>query len=62
MSAVFRGPKPTGSILLFDDYIGSGATLREAACALKMDAGIKQAIVPFAIASVKWKLGQKGMI
>ena len=62
MKAMFREPKPTGTILLFDDYIGSGATLKEAARALKIDTGIKQPIVPFTIANVRWRLGQKGMI
>lgn len=53
---------PAGTILLFDDYIGSGATLNEAANALREQAKIKNKIVPFTIAAVKWRLGKKGMI
>ena len=53
---------PDGTILLFDDYIGSGATLSEAASALREQAKINHKIVPFTIAAVKWRLGKKGMI
>lgn len=51
-----------GSILLLDDYIGSGATLKEAVRVLQpsIQAGTK--IVPFTIASVRWRLGKRGMI
>lgn len=62
MIAQFPDGKPSGPILLVDDYIGSGATLKEAARTLKKDAGIRQAIIPFTLASVRWKLGQRGMI
>lgn len=51
-----------GSILLFDDYIGSGATMNEAARALRDHANVDNEIVPFTIASVKWRLGHQGMI
>lgn len=57
-----RIPMPSGPLLLFDDYIGCGATMNEAIRALKADAGIKNKIVPMTIASVKWKLGQPGMV
>jgi len=62
MYCAFNGQKPSGAILLLDDYIGSGATINEAARALRKSANLKQEIVPFTIASVKWKLGQSGMI
>jgi len=53
---------PKGAILLLDDYIGSGATIDEAARCLRKNANLKQEIVPFTIASIKWKLGQSGMV
>ncbi len=56
-----EGILPEGPILLFDDYIGSGATLREAARALR-EIGKKPILIPFTIASVKWKLGAPGFI
>lgn len=62
MTAAFNGNVPTGPIFLFDDYVGSEATLKEAARALKKEAGLKNKIVPFTIAAVKWRLGQQGMV
>lgn len=53
---------PAGNILLLDDYIGSGATIKEASRSLRKDAGFAKDIVPVAIAAVKWKLGAPGMI
>lgn len=53
---------PNGSVLLLDDYLGSGATLNEAARALREHGLIENKIVPFTIAAIKWKLGKKGMI
>lgn len=53
---------PRGSVLLFDDYTGSGATLDEAARALRETLAAENTIVPFTIASVKWRLGKQGMI
>ena len=53
---------PAGNVLLFDDYVGSGATFKEAARALQKKSGKSISIVPFAIAAVTWKLGQRGMI
>ncbi len=52
---------PNGVILLWDDYIGSGATLNEAARVLR-EHKIENEIVPFTIAAVKWRLGSSGMI
>jgi len=49
-------------VLLLDDYIGSGATIKEAARALRKEAGFKQKIVPFTIAAIKWRLGSTGMV
>ena len=64
-----RGPVPAsqngaenGAVLLLDDYVGSGATLREAARALRTDGGFRGAIIPFALARIKWRLGAAGMI
>ena len=53
---------PAGTLLLLDDYIGSGATLTEAARVLRKEAGFQGKIVPFTIAQVKWRLGKSGMI
>lgn len=53
---------PNGNILLLDDYVGSGATLKEAARALRKDAKFIHDLVPVTIAAVKWKLGAPGMI
>ncbi len=55
------GTLPEGPILLFDDYIGSGATMRESARALR-EIAKKPILIPFTIASVKWKLGSTGFI
>lgn len=62
MRAIDNAIIPKGTILLFDDYIGSGATLNEAASALREHAQLDNKIVPFTIAAVKWRLGKKGMI
>ena len=53
---------PKGAILLLDDYIGSGATISEAARVLRKNANFRYEIIPFTIASVKWRLGQSGMV
>lgn len=53
---------PKGTILLFDDYIGSGATMNEAARSLREHGRIENVIVPFTLAAVKWRLGKKGML
>ncbi|MGE5196741.1 MAG: RecQ family ATP-dependent DNA helicase [Anaerolineae bacterium] len=51
---------PSGSLLLLDDYIGSGSTIKEAARALRQL--VDHPLVPFTIASVKWHLGKPGFI
>lgn len=53
---------PNDSILLLDDYIGSGATFKEAARVLRKEKGFDKEIVPFTIATVKWRLGKPGII
>lgn len=58
---VATGALPEGPILLIDDYIGSGATFRESARALR-ETSKKPILIPFAIAAVKWKLGAPGFI
>lgn len=51
-----------GAVLLLDDYIGSGATMKEAVRVLRTQVGGQAAIVPLTIARVRWRLGAKGMI
>lgn len=53
---------PAGDLLLLDDYMGSGATLKEAGRVLRGDLGCDGIIVPFVLARVRWKLGNAGMI
>lgn len=53
---------PEGAMLLVDDYVGSRATLEEAATVLRTSLGWKDEIVPLALARVRWKLGATGMI
>ncbi len=55
------GTPPEGGILLLDDYTGSGATLREAARALKK-AGHEGKRVPITVARVRWRLGRPGIV
>ena len=50
------------AVLLLDDYIGSGATIKEAVRALRAEGGVRAAIVPITIARVRWRLGARGMI
>ena len=52
---------PKGVILLLDDYMGSGATIKEAVRALR-EANINNVIIPFTVAHVRWRLGQQGMV
>lgn len=54
-------PIPKGALFLFDDYIGSGNSLKEAARALRFD-GINNELVPFTVAALKWKLGKQGFL
>jgi len=51
---------PSGALILFDDYIGSGNTLKEAARALRFSKTIHNELIPITIASVKWHLGKPG--
>jgi ATP-dependent DNA helicase RecQ len=55
------GDPPSGDVLLLDDYTGSGATLREAARALKA-AGHTGRKVPLTVARVRWRLGRPGIV
>lgn len=58
-----KGALPfSGNVLLLDDYIGSGATLKEAAACLQKRGGLKAQIVPITLARVRWRLGKPGMI
>jgi ATP-dependent DNA helicase RecQ len=52
---------PQGDLLLLDDYTGSGATMREAARALKA-AGHNGNRVPITMARVRWRLGRAGIV
>lgn len=54
--------KPTGSILLLDDYIGSGNTIKEAARALRKEGGFTNEIIPLTVAQLRWKIGQPGFV
>jgi ATP-dependent DNA helicase RecQ len=51
-----------GDLLLLDDFVGSGATLKEAARVLRKEAKLKRAIVPLTLARVRWKLGAAGRV
>ena len=53
-------PISSGAILLLDDYIGSGATMKEGARALSKV--IDNQIIPITIASIKWHLGKPGFV
>lgn len=55
-----QGNRPKGPILLFDDYIGSGASMKEAARALRQT--LAQPLIPLTIAAIKWHLGKPGFI
>lgn len=52
---------PSGTLILLDDYIGSGNTLKEAARALRARA-VRNELVPLTLASIKWRLGQPGFV
>ncbi len=52
----------SGTLLLLDDYTGSGATLAEAARVLRKQAGFNGPIVPACFARVKWRLGASGIV
>lgn len=55
-----RGRVPYNSLVLFDDYIGSGHTMKEAARALRQV--FQGQIIPVTIARVQWRLGKPGFI
>jgi len=57
-----NGFRPSGDVLLLDDYTGSNATLREGARVLRKEIDIPGSVVPLTIASVKWKLGSRGIV
>lgn len=54
--------RPAGALLLLDDFIGSGATLKEAARVLRREAKLTAKVVPLTLAKIRWKLGQTGRI
>ena len=57
-----RSPTPPeGDMLLLDDYVGSGATLKEACRVLRKEARHRGAIVPLTVARVRFRLGARGM-
>lgn len=60
MEARLPARAPSGPILLFDDYIGSGATIKEAARSLRKT--LDQPLIPITIAAIKWRLGKSGFI
>jgi ATP-dependent DNA helicase RecQ len=49
-------------VLLLDDFLGSGATIRECGRALRKDGGVDGDVVPFVVTRVRWRLGATGMI
>jgi ATP-dependent DNA helicase RecQ len=55
-----QGNIPEGPILLFDDYIGSGASMKEAARTLRQ--ALSHPLIPLTIAAIKWHLGKPGFI
>jgi ATP-dependent DNA helicase RecQ len=51
----------SGTLILLDDYIGSGSTIKEAARALRAG-GIDNKLIPITIAALKWHLGKPGFV
>lgn len=51
---------PMGTLILLDDYIGSGNTIKEAARAIREPKIFHQELVPFTVAAIKWHLGKPG--
>ena len=51
---------PRGDLLVLDDVIGSGATLREAGRALRKEGKVSGALVPMTVARVRRRLGAAG--
>src|SRR3990167_4225788 len=62
MTARLQEKIPAGAVLLLDDYTGSGATMKEAARVLRTISAVSHNIIPVLMASVKWRLGRRGMI
>ena len=60
MCVNFQGSIPNGSLILLDDYIGSGNTIKEAARALRATKKFNQELIPFTVAALKWHLGKPG--
>ncbi len=60
MQAHLPGRVPPGAIILFDDYIGSGATIKEAARCLRKS--LHHPLIPLTITAVKWRLGKPGFV
>ncbi len=62
----WSGPPPgrgdVDVVVLLDDYVGSGNTLREAARVLRKQVGFKGLILPLTVARVRWKLGKPGIV
>ena len=54
------GPLPRGDLLVLDDVIGSGATLREAGRALRKEGRVGGALIPVVVARVRRRLGATG--
>jgi ATP-dependent DNA helicase RecQ len=54
--------RPRGALLVLDDFIGSGATLREAGRVLRKQGRMSAPIVPLTLARVRWKLGAAGRV
>lgn len=52
---------PRTAVLLLDDYLGSGATMKEAGRVLS-DIVKDGPLVPFTIARVRWRMGATGMV
>ena len=62
MKWIGKADLPAGPVLVVDDYVGSGATLRECARLLRKEVCCDAPIVPFTVAKIKWRLGSSGMI
>jgi ATP-dependent DNA helicase RecQ len=63
MKADTNATLPRGALLLLDDYIGSGASMKEAARAIRaLSKDSKNALVPLTIAAIKWHLGKAGFV
>ncbi len=60
MHARLPARMPPGALILFDDYIGSGATIKEAARCLRKK--LDHPLIPITIAFVKWRLGKPGFV